>query len=329
MTTKQILVGIGAGAATTVLYVSVATGNALSIVLFYLAALPIFLACFGWGIIAGAVAALTAALAAVAIMGVAGANMVLFTAGLPAVWLSHLALLSRPDPGQGADGGNPGESRLQWYPLGRLVVWIAAIASVLTTVTMLIIAPDAETFQKSVRETLRQMIAQSAPSGALKDLQPEMLDQFIALLSWMLPAASAVIYMAATMMNMWLAAKITRASGLLRRSADAIGEMSYPHGFVYALAGALLVAMLPGTFGMIGGIASTAIIFAFALLGLVVLHVITRNMPARAGLLFGAYALLFLFNWMAALIFAGLGLAETFLSLRKRYAGRPGPPLAS
>ena len=42
------LIGIGAGAATALLFASVASGSALSVLLFYLAPLPILIAAMGW-----------------------------------------------------------------------------------------------------------------------------------------------------------------------------------------------------------------------------------------------------------------------------------------
>ncbi len=57
-----VLVGLGAGAASALLFASVASGSPLSILLFYLAPLPILIAAIGWSHWAALIAALAAAL---------------------------------------------------------------------------------------------------------------------------------------------------------------------------------------------------------------------------------------------------------------------------
>jgi hypothetical protein len=54
------LIGIGAGAATALLFASVASGSPLSVLLFYLAPLPILLAALGWSHWAALIAAVFA-----------------------------------------------------------------------------------------------------------------------------------------------------------------------------------------------------------------------------------------------------------------------------
>jgi hypothetical protein len=56
------LIGFGAGAASALLFASVLSGSILSVVLFYLAPLPVLIAAIGWSHWAGLAAALTAAL---------------------------------------------------------------------------------------------------------------------------------------------------------------------------------------------------------------------------------------------------------------------------
>src|SRR6266446_6788333 len=61
------LIGVGAGAAAALLFGSVTSGIGLSVILFYLAPLPIMIVALGWSHWAG----LTAAVAAVALLGFA------------------------------------------------------------------------------------------------------------------------------------------------------------------------------------------------------------------------------------------------------------------
>src|SRR5260221_1879991 len=118
--TQIALIGVGAGAAAALLFGSVTSGMRLSVILSYLAPLPIMIVAVGWSNWAG----LTAAVAAAAMLG--GAFGILFFAtflasvGAPAWWLGYLALLGRPL----ANGGAP---PTEWYPPRRLVLWAAML----------------------------------------------------------------------------------------------------------------------------------------------------------------------------------------------------------
>src|SRR5215470_18811913 len=117
-----VLVGFAAGLASALVFASIASGSALSIPLFYLAPLPILIAAMGWSQVSGLIAAGVAALG----LGIAFGSMLfivfLVGVGLPAWWLGYLALLARP-----VTNGAPGH--LEWYPIGRLVIWAAFVGS--------------------------------------------------------------------------------------------------------------------------------------------------------------------------------------------------------
>ncbi|MBV9555602.1 MAG: DUF2232 domain-containing protein, partial [Pseudolabrys sp.] len=122
---QTILFGLGAGAAGALLFASIASGSLLSIVLFYLAPLPIMIAALGWTHLAAMIATLGATLALAAVFGGVFALAFFAGAGLPAWWLGYLAMLARP----AADG-----TTLEWYPPGRLVLWAAGMAGVVVCI---------------------------------------------------------------------------------------------------------------------------------------------------------------------------------------------------
>ena len=64
-----VLIGISAGAATALLFASVASGSALSVPLFYLAPLPILIAAMGWSHGAALIAAIVASAGLAAVFG--------------------------------------------------------------------------------------------------------------------------------------------------------------------------------------------------------------------------------------------------------------------
>jgi hypothetical protein len=118
-------IGLGAGAASALLMATMASRSPLSLFLVLLAPLPIMIAAVGWTHWAALFGALAAALALAIVFGeVLWVPIYLVGAGLPAWWLGYLALLARSDTGGG----------MEWYPVGRLVVWCAVIASIIVTI---------------------------------------------------------------------------------------------------------------------------------------------------------------------------------------------------
>src|SRR5450830_1785159 len=115
------LIGIGAGAAAALLFASVTSGSWLSIVLFYLAPLPIMIAGLGWSHWAALSAALTGALALGVVFGTVFFFAFLAGAGIPAWWLGYLAMLARPRIIAGGNRQNGATSAvaLEWYQIGR------------------------------------------------------------------------------------------------------------------------------------------------------------------------------------------------------------------
>src|SRR3954469_21063921 len=123
------LIGTGAGATSALLFASIISGSPLAFVLANLAQLPIMLAAIGWT----HVAALLAILVAAAGLALATSGSIAFAfllgIGLPAWWIGYLALLARPVAG-------PGQPAVEWYPVGRIVVWTAIGAALVVIVSM-------------------------------------------------------------------------------------------------------------------------------------------------------------------------------------------------
>ncbi|MGH6664051.1 MAG: hypothetical protein ACREB2_03980, partial [Pseudolabrys sp.] len=145
------LIGIGAGAAGALLFASVTSGFWLSIPLFYLAPLPLMIAGLGWNHWAALIAGVAGALALAVAFGPIFFFTFLAGAGLPAWWLTYLAMLARPV-------GNGGEPRLEWYPPGRLVIWAAVLAALVVLVAIPNFGTDAESFRAGLRRALMHVL---------------------------------------------------------------------------------------------------------------------------------------------------------------------------
>src|SRR3989442_2528213 len=89
------LIGIAAGAAAALLFASVASGSMFSVLLFYLAPLPILIAAIGWSHVAGLIASIFAAAALAAVFDGIFFAAFLVGVGVSAWWLGCLALFGR------------------------------------------------------------------------------------------------------------------------------------------------------------------------------------------------------------------------------------------
>ena len=314
------LIGVGAGAASALLFASVTSGAWQAILLFYLAPLPILIACLGWGHWAALVASATGGLALGLVLGPLFLVMFLAIAGFPAWWLGYLAMLARPI-------GNGGGT-LEWYPAGRLVAWAAILAALVVIVAIPNFGTDGESFRAGFRGALSQMLqlqtgqAGDAPLRVPGITNPDrLLDFFVAVL----PATAAVLATITNLVNLWLAARIVKFSGLLKRPWPPLATMTFPRALIAALAIAMALSFLGGLTGILAGVVSASLLMAYAVLGFAVLHAVTQGMNARGFLLGGVYAAVLIFGW-PVLGLCLLGLIDVAVDLRTRIAGKRGPP---
>jgi hypothetical protein len=319
------LIGIGAGAAAALLFVSVTSGSWLSIILFYLAPLPIMIAGIGWSHWAALTAALTAALALGLVFGPVFFFAFLAGAGIPAWWLGYLAMLARP-AAAGANGGSP--AVLEWYPPGRLVVWAAVLAALIVVVAIPNFGTDAESFRAGLHQALSRMlrIETGAPAGTpLTVPGVSNAERLIDFMVAAIPAAAAVLATITNTFNLWLSARIVKFSGLLKRPWPQLPAMTFPPLAAAALAIAMGLSFLGGLIGIVAGVLSASLLMAFGVLGLAVLHAITQGINSRGFLLGGVYASVIVFGW-PVLVLCLLGLIEIAFNIRARVARKRGPP---
>ena len=127
------------------------------------------------------------------------------------------------------------------------------------------------------------------------------------------------------LLNLWLAGRVVLISGRLRRPWPDIPAMTLPRFALALLAAALLGALLPGLVGVAANILAAALLVVYGVLGLAVMHMLTRGMTSRGLVLAAAYAALLIFGW-PILLASLLGIADSSLGLRARFAARRGPP---
>src|SRR3979409_644445 len=100
-----VLIAVAAGCASARMFASIIWGALISLLLFYVAPLPLMVAALGWGPLSATIGGIAAATALGAIFGLPYCITFVLMVALPAWWLGHLALLGRP-ANNGLSSGN-------------------------------------------------------------------------------------------------------------------------------------------------------------------------------------------------------------------------------
>jgi len=320
------LIGLGAGAAAALLFASVTSGSLLSVLLFYIAPLPMMIAGLGWSHWSALIGGLVGGLALAAAFGPVFFIAFFASAGLPAWWLTYLAMLARPV----AAAGNGAAPALEWYPPGRLVMWAAILAVVVVIAAIPNFGLDAESFRAGMKHALAELLQIDTGTARGDALtlpgirNPERLLDFLAKA---LPLAAVVLATITNLINLWLAGSVVKFSGRLTRPWPELSAMSFPRPLLGVLAGAAIVTPLGGMLGIVGGVLAAALLMAYGVLGFAVLHAITQGLSARGMVLGGVYATVLVFGW-PVLALCLLGLIEAAINLRARIARTRGTPPA-
>jgi Predicted membrane protein (DUF2232) len=312
----HLLIGAGAGLVSAALFASAAVSAALASFLLYLSPLPLCLAGLGWGRSAVLFAGLTATVVMALALGPAAALAYAVTIAAPMAFLIHLLLQSRP-----AAEPQGGTTAVEWYPAGRLVGAAGLIAGALAAMMVLLLGPDADSYHASIDEMLPHILKALDPDDSV--VTPEMAENLKTVLAKALPAAFAILWLTIALFNLWLAGYIVDASGRALRPWPDLHGLEVPNIFVAVFAGALVASFVPGVIGLMATGLAAAMLFAYVLQGLAVIHVYSRGVPFRPLLLAVVYLGILFLGWLAILV-AILGLGEPLFGLRARSAAAAG-----
>lgn len=316
---QSSFLGLAAGAVSALLFASIISGSLLSVPVFILAPLPLLIAGIGWSHFA----ALAGAAAGAAALGIVFEPVFLVSfliwVGIPAWWLAYLALLGRGN--EAAPGG------IEWYPVGRIVFWLVLTATAAVSFAVLMIGTDVDELRAALRNAIVTAFRLQVPSPAGDGAVARPAGWFGRMLlehpERVLPPAVTIVAILMQAVTLWVAARVVQISGRLRRPWPYIPAMALPSAAAVVLAATMAAALLPGMIGAIGTIFTVGLLCAYGLLGLAVLHMLTRAMNARGFILGAAYAAIAVFGW-PLLLAALLGIADSLLGLRAR--AHPGAP---
>ena len=312
-----ILIGIAAGCASALMFASIISGALISLLLFYLAPLPLMVAAIGWGPLAAAIGGCAAAGSLGVIFGLNYCIAFALAFALPAWWLGHLALLGRATATPSLPNAAPGVDDLEWYPVGRILIWIAAFATLTTFGLMLTLGNDPAAMTETLKRGLEQLLSANGVSAD---------DHVIEALIVIMPICGIIGVFVVLTLNLWLAAKIAATSGRLKRPWPDLTATVLPPLTMPALCVAIALCFTGGLTALLAKLVTSALMMAFAFTGFAVLHTLTMALKSRAFWLGSAYVLVVLFMW-PVLAMVALGLADAVFGFRARYwRGRP-PPL--
>ena len=312
----HLFIGAGAGLVSATLFASAMVASALAGLIIYLCPLPLCLAGLGWGRSAAGFAGLIGTILSALLLGPAHALAFALCLAIPVTALVHLILLSRTS----TSPDNEAKPFLDWYPAGRLVAAAALIAGTIAALMLLALGPDMAGYNASIDEMLPRI---HDALGANDEVwTPKMAENLKAVLAKALPAAFAIVWLTVALFNLWLAGTIVRRSGHAIRPWPDLHALEIPNVVVLVFALALAASFLPGILGLIGTGFAGALLLAYVLQGLAVVHVYSLGVPLRPLLLTVVYIGILFLGWVAIIV-AILGLGEPLFGLRNRASARP------
>jgi hypothetical protein len=316
--TQIVLIGLAAGTAAALLFASLASGETAAMLLLLLAPLPILIVALGWSHWAGLIAAAAGA-ACLAVVGVEFLAAFLFGVGLPAWWLGYLTMLARPAPSP--DGH-------EWYPVGRLVLWAACIYAFMVGTLLLSFGTNLASLQSALHAVLDSRLDEVV-GEQLEN--PDDVARLVDMMVVFVPAAAAASLTLSTVFNVWLAGRIVKISGRLRRPWPRLSDMRFPSAAPALLGAAVAGSFLPDLAGIAASALAASLMMAHVLLGLAVVHATTTGLSGRGFILGSVYGAIVVFSWPVRwpLLLIGLiGVSDALFDLRGQIARWRTPPAA-
>ena len=277
-------------------YLAPLDGTPGSLILVYLAQLPLFMCGLWGGVAVAALAGLAASLLLLIASNLVAAIMFAGLNVVPVILLVRQALLARI----GADGA------IEWYPPGLLTAWLTGLGLTSIIVTLLLLGGPHD-IPAEMREILALVLDRLFDDGT-----PERSELALAMI---MPGIIVVFWMVMTLTNGSLAQALLTGFGVGWRPSPALAAVELPGWFLVLL---LLAATATGLGGMMRFVGVNVIIILtlpFCLAGLAVLHTIARRFSRPTVPLVGVYVLTGLFGW-PLLVVIFLGLLDTSLGLR-------------
>ena len=332
------LVAVIAGLAAAALQATLIVPSPVGIVLFSLSSLPLFVTGLAFGPLPAVLAGVVGTAVLATLLGWQMGFVFAVSAAIAPVILTWIALKHRPAAGVVPMEGEASDGTMQWYPEGRLVLWAAGIGVAVMFASFLAGGGDLAALREATAGVARRIGAMLARNN---DVAKGDIDAFVKVMVVLVPPAATVIWHLATMVCLWLAARIVTMSDIGLRPWSPFSALRYPMASLWGLiAVAALVVMdamwgppmaTAGPWGLVtftGALALGALTSAFLILGLAVAHSLTAGLNGQFFVLGALYLGLVLLQGVLFLPLIVLAAADMIFDLRGRVKGA-GPPGAT
>jgi hypothetical protein len=316
--TRSLIFGSLAGIASAVLVLTAASGP-LGILLGYLAPLPLFFAGLTHGVTAVGIAGVVGTLVS-SFNGLLAGSVYLVTFAAPVAVVVRQALLARPaaEASAGASTGADISDGLEWYPVGRLVLWLAGWSLGLFGIALLLTADREGGLPEMLQPLLTQFLS-AMQQGAGQGADLEAMAKRLALL---MPAVFCVSWLVMMTINGTLAQGMAVLLKQNRRPTPLYRVFTLSRSLAVALVAAMVAAaVLPGDVAFIGGTVAAILAFPFFLQGLAVVHGLAARASLPGLVLAAFYAALVVAGALVGVLVVILGFIEEWAGFRRRFAG--------
>jgi hypothetical protein len=333
--------GIGAGIAAAILFSLAGRGTFSAAALANLAPLPIMIAMLGFGLVAGASAVASATLTVALLFyaqqqhgsadaaALAGLTFCFFL-GLPALWFSLLAVLSRAkgSPNWVVTTKVGSFFSREYCPLERVLSYAASISAAVGVAIAISVMTVYGGFDHALEKLTAEIVPVLEPLlGRVqppRGVDPQTLAKTIV---WAAAPAAAGGCLMMMMLNLWFGGRIVQLSGQLPRPWPNVArELSLPKNYLLVFGAACVIGpFFGGVAGLILIIIAATVGVAFALVGLAVAHYLSRGLSFRVPLLVLIYLLLAITWPLSILALLLAGVLETVFSFRDRKDKRASP----
>jgi hypothetical protein len=325
---QLVFLGFGAGLVSALLFGAVAAGSPAGMVLSYLAPLPILIVALGWHHLVGLLGVAIGALATSFVLRSSAGLAFALGPALPAWWLAFLVLSARVTTGPAA--------AVEWMSTGRLLAWTGVTGACIAFAAALGLGGGdygqfAEILRRATDTLLRSELGmpRQGPAGTIGGVPGETLVRLLILVT---PMVAAAVFSLTLALNLWLGAKVVAMSGRLPRPWPAIPDTRMPTHALILLSAGILAGLTSGWLGVAGRALAGGLAMMFALQGLALIHIATREKQGRVALLALTYLFTVLLGHIVLPFLAVAGMIDTATPFRRRLTrnetprGRNGPP---
>ncbi len=299
---RGLLIALIGGLASATFFLAIRSGAPGAVVLTYLASVPLLAVGLSQGLNLTIISACVAIISIFFGLYATAAGVYFAISALPAIIVVRQALISRPGP-------NPNE--IEWYPVGLILSWLTSCGLLLLGFVIVYTMGDEGGLVGASHRMLDKVFL------ALSKNNPQ-VSKFIGILAIYLPGMLLSVWLLISVVNTALAQNFLSRIGHSIRPLPTYSAFELPNWMSLALATAILLSLFPGSLGDFGRNASPLLSTPFFLLGLAVIHTLSRQLGARKVVLAGVYALLIIVGWLSAVVVL-LGVLEQWISLRQRF----------